>query len=146
MSSFEPEDVEPAPAGVPAHVTEVLFEGDRYLVRAQTASGSVWTYLRHPPARGETVAVRAVGGWPVKGEEDGDVSSSHVPESARAPLDGALVDRRGGDVLQRDSRAVEDDGLALGRAFRHLVRINGSIAQHSPRCSQLCGWISAMIH
>jgi len=63
---LRPEDIEPGPGGVEAEVAEVLFASDRYLVRASTAWGSIWTYTTTPPAPGDTMAVRARRGWPVK--------------------------------------------------------------------------------
>ncbi|HXV60208.1 MAG TPA: ABC transporter ATP-binding protein [Vicinamibacteria bacterium] len=62
---LRPEDVSPAEEGEPARVDEVLFAGDRYLVRAFTRFGAVWFHVGSPPARGETIGVRALRGWPV---------------------------------------------------------------------------------
>ncbi|HSF15038.1 MAG TPA: ABC transporter ATP-binding protein [Vicinamibacteria bacterium] len=62
---LRPEDVTLAEEGEPARVDEVLFAGDRYLVRAFTQFGAVWFYVGSPPARGQAMPVRALRGWPV---------------------------------------------------------------------------------
>lgn len=62
---LRPEDVEVRQEGVPAHVAEVVFDGDRYLVRAFTESGPIWTYIPTRPVPGDTIFVRVRRGWPV---------------------------------------------------------------------------------
>lgn len=62
---LRPEDVEIGSVGVPARVTEVLYGGDRYLVRAVTESGSVWTYATNRPFAEDRILVRVRRGWPI---------------------------------------------------------------------------------
>ena len=63
---LRPEDIEAGQEGVAAQVAEVLFVGDRYLVRAFTAWGSIWTYSSTRPVPGDTIAVRVRSGWPLE--------------------------------------------------------------------------------
>jgi iron(III) transport system ATP-binding protein len=73
---LRPEDIEAGQAGqagqegVPAKVAEVLFVGDRYLVRALTSWGPIWTYSATRPVPGDTIAVRARRGWPLERGDD----------------------------------------------------------------------------
>ncbi len=62
---LRPEDIEAATEGVAAEVVEVLFVGDRYLVRALTSCGPFWTYSATRPVPGATIVVRARHGWPL---------------------------------------------------------------------------------
>lgn len=64
---FRPEDLEVGGEGSPAQVTEVVFVGDRYLIRASTGSGPIWTYSATRVAPGESIRVRARRGWPLAG-------------------------------------------------------------------------------
>ena len=63
---LRPEDIEAGQEGVPAEVAEVLFVGDRYLVRALTSWGPIWTYSATRPVPGDTIAVRVRRGWPLE--------------------------------------------------------------------------------
>ena len=63
---LRPEDVGVGQEGVPAHVAEVVFYGDRYLVRAFTESGPIWTYIPTRPDPGDTIVVRVRRGWPLE--------------------------------------------------------------------------------
>lgn len=63
---LRPEDVEVGQEGLPARVAHVVFGGDRYLVRALTDSGPVWTYTATGVVPGETIGVRVRRGWPLE--------------------------------------------------------------------------------
>lgn len=63
---LRPEDIEAGAEGVAAEVAEVVFVGDRYLVRALTSCGPVWTYSATRPVAGDAIAVRARYGWPLE--------------------------------------------------------------------------------
>ena len=62
---LRPEDVEVEQEGVPARVAEVVFDGDRYLVRAFTERGLIWTTSRPDPSLETPLVVRVLRGWPV---------------------------------------------------------------------------------
>jgi iron(III) transport system ATP-binding protein len=64
---FRPEDIEVEERACPARVEEVVFEGDRYLVRAATESGPVWVHVGSRPAPGDVMGLRARRGWPIEG-------------------------------------------------------------------------------
>lgn len=63
---LRPEDVEPGEGHVRAHVEEVVFQGDRYLLRLATGSGSIWAHASTRPVLGDAMAVRVRRGWPVR--------------------------------------------------------------------------------
>lgn len=68
---LRPEDIEADAEGVAAEVAEVIFVGDRYLVRALTSCGPIWTYSATRPVPGDTLAVRARRGWPLQSKPVG---------------------------------------------------------------------------
>jgi ABC-type Fe3+/spermidine/putrescine transport system ATPase subunit len=67
---LRPEDIEVGEGDVQARVEEVVFGGDRYLVRASTESGPIWTYASDPRVPGETVGVRVRHGWPLQASRE----------------------------------------------------------------------------
>jgi hypothetical protein len=67
---LRPEDIEAGTEGVAAEVVEVVFVGDRYLVRALSSCGPVWTYSATRPVPGDTIAVRARHGWPLQSKRN----------------------------------------------------------------------------